>query len=233
MLNDELPGRWRSRSARAATDGCARLDAARDFAGPITICCELPIRSADGQVFPLKRVAQVKTIIGQPEIDREDLKRMVAVTGRIEGRDLGSTVDEVKQILDQPGLFPPGITYELGGDYEQQQIAFRGQRAVTLGAPYFWYFCCCCFSTNVSALPSRCWRFRFWRWLPSSSGWSHPHGNERHLHHGNDDDRRHRDGSGDFLLLGIRRIARLTMATHTPGEIASSPPANTACAPSP
>jgi multidrug efflux pump subunit AcrB len=97
---------------------------------------ELPIRSADGRVFPLKRVARVTTIIGQPEINREDLKRMVPVTGRIEGRDLGSTVADVKNALNQPGLFPPGITYAFGGQYEQQQIAFRGQRAVTLAAVF-------------------------------------------------------------------------------------------------
>lgn len=86
----------------------------------------LPIRAPDGHLFPLGRVAGFTTDPGQPEITRDDLQRMVAVTARIEGRDLGSTVQEVRQILAKPGTLPPGVTYALGGLYEQQQIAFSG-----------------------------------------------------------------------------------------------------------
>jgi multidrug efflux pump subunit AcrB len=32
----------------------------------------------------------------------------------------------VRQALDRPGVLPPGVTYALGGLYEQQQIAFSG-----------------------------------------------------------------------------------------------------------
>ncbi len=86
----------------------------------------LLLRAADGHLFPLKRVATLTPVIGQPEITRDDLKRMVAVTGRIAGRDLGSTVAEVKTVLSERGLLPDGVTFSLGGLYEQQQIAFRG-----------------------------------------------------------------------------------------------------------
>ena len=86
----------------------------------------LPIRAPDGHIFPLGRVARFVTDPGQPEITRDDLQRMVAVTARIEGRDLGSTVQDVRQALDKPGVLPPGVTYQLGGLYEQQQIAFSG-----------------------------------------------------------------------------------------------------------
>lgn len=86
----------------------------------------LRLRAPDGHLFPLKRVAQVRTLTGQAEIMREDLKRMVAVTGRISGRDLGSTVEQVKKVLDAPGFLPPQVYYQLGGLYQQQQEAFRG-----------------------------------------------------------------------------------------------------------
>jgi len=100
---------------------------------------ELDVRSLllhgpNGQVFPLKRVAQVTAITGQPQITREDLRPMVAVTGRIAGRDLGSTIAEVQQVLGQPGLMPQGVMYALGGLYQQQQIAFRGLLLVMLAA---------------------------------------------------------------------------------------------------
>jgi multidrug efflux pump subunit AcrB len=94
----------------------------------------LRLRAPDGHVFPLSRVATVKVLTGQPEIMREDLKRMVAVTGRITGRDLGSTVRDVIRVLDRPGLLPPGVYYRMGGLYSQQQIAFRGLLTVFLAA---------------------------------------------------------------------------------------------------
>lgn len=86
---------------------------------------ELTLRAPDGHVFPLERVAKVTVISGQPEITRDDLKRMVSVTARSE-RDLGSTIRDVKKVLEQPGLLPKGVRYTLGGLYEQQQIAFKG-----------------------------------------------------------------------------------------------------------
>jgi len=86
----------------------------------------LLIRSSSGKMFPLGQVAQVQTITGQHEITRENLKRMVAVSGRISGRDLGSTIAAVKQALNKPGVIPYGVYYKLGGLYQQQQIAFHG-----------------------------------------------------------------------------------------------------------
>ncbi|HET7558025.1 MAG TPA: efflux RND transporter permease subunit [Rhodanobacteraceae bacterium] len=95
---------------------------------------QLPISDGNGHVFPLSRVATLHVQHGQPEIDRENLKRMVAVTGRISGRDLGSTVADVKKILDARGELPAGMYYQLGGLYQQQQQAFHGLELVLLAA---------------------------------------------------------------------------------------------------
>jgi len=86
----------------------------------------LRLRAPDGHLFPLKRVADIVTVTGQPQITRDDLKRMVAVTARISGRDMGSTMRDVKVLLDRPGFLPKAVYYTLGGLYAQQQIAFRG-----------------------------------------------------------------------------------------------------------
>ncbi|HDR9095021.1 TPA: efflux RND transporter permease subunit, partial [Burkholderia vietnamiensis] len=91
---------------------------------------ELQIRAPDGHLFPLDRVTDLITVSGQPEISRDNLKRMVAVTARIDGRDLGSTIADVQRALGEANLLPPGVYYELGGLYQQQQIAFRGLLAV-------------------------------------------------------------------------------------------------------
>jgi CzcA family heavy metal efflux pump len=86
----------------------------------------LPIRAADGHIFPLERVATLGTETGQPEVYRANLQQMLAVTARIEKRDLTSTIADVQTTLGQPGMIPPGVHYELGGLYKQQQIAFAG-----------------------------------------------------------------------------------------------------------
>ncbi|MGC8808302.1 MAG: efflux RND transporter permease subunit, partial [Thiomonas sp.] len=95
---------------------------------------QLPLRAPDGHVFTLGRIATLKILTGQPEIHRENLKAMAAVTARISGRDLGSTIAAVKRIIDAPGYFPPGVYAQLGGLYKQQQIAFKGLLQVLAAA---------------------------------------------------------------------------------------------------
>jgi CzcA family heavy metal efflux pump len=95
---------------------------------------KLTLRAPDGHLFPLRRVATLEPVAGQPEIDRENLRQMVAVTARISGRDMGSTVGDVVTALAQPGAVPKGVTYQLGGLYQQQQIAFKGLMIVFAAA---------------------------------------------------------------------------------------------------
>ena len=94
----------------------------------------LPIRAGDGHLLPLSRVATLEQVQGQPEITRDNLKRMVAVTGLISGRSLGSTIVDIKKVLAKPGLLPKGMFVQLGGLYQQQQQAFRGLTIVMLAA---------------------------------------------------------------------------------------------------
>jgi multidrug efflux pump subunit AcrB len=94
----------------------------------------LQLRAPDGHLFPIQRIAAIEVITGQPQIMRDDLKRMIAVTGRISGSDMGSVIRRVKAVLDRPGLLPKDLYYSLGGLYEQQQIAFKGLIMVFLAA---------------------------------------------------------------------------------------------------
>jgi multidrug efflux pump subunit AcrB len=79
-------------------------------------------------------VATISAETGQPEISREDLRRMATVTARIEGRDLGSTVNDVKKALDRSGILPKEVPYVLGGVYEQQQLAFQSLTTILIAA---------------------------------------------------------------------------------------------------
>ena len=94
----------------------------------------LLLDAPDGHKVPLGRIAAISIVTGQPEIVRDNLKTVVAVTGRIEGRDLGSTIRDVRQKLEKTGVFPKGTYYTLGGLYAQQQAAFKGLITVLASA---------------------------------------------------------------------------------------------------
>ncbi|MDQ1728736.1 MAG: hypothetical protein QOD33_861 [Pyrinomonadaceae bacterium] len=85
----------------------------------------LQVRSASGALFRLDQVAQIDYDQGQTEIDRDGLRQTVAVTGRLEGQDLGTGISEIKSLLARTVKFPPGITIEYGGLYQEQQSSFK------------------------------------------------------------------------------------------------------------
>ena len=96
---------------------------------------DLPLRSPTGRVFPLRAVGHVDYVAGQPEITRDNLQQIVAITAEIGGgHDLGSTVTAVRKLLDTPGLLPPQVYYTIGGAYKQQQIALNGMIKVFTAA---------------------------------------------------------------------------------------------------
>ncbi len=84
----------------------------------------LRIRAASGQIIPLSRVAEVAVVQGQPQIARDNLRQMVAVTGRLEGVSLGTAMTEVKQTVAQISL-PSGVYVEYGGLYNEQQNSMK------------------------------------------------------------------------------------------------------------
>jgi CzcA family heavy metal efflux pump len=85
----------------------------------------LQIRSASGQIFRLDQVADVRFDSGQTEIERDGLRQSVAVTARITGADLGTTIAKIKTQLNKDVKLPAGMTLEYGGLYQEQQSSFR------------------------------------------------------------------------------------------------------------
>ncbi|HXQ17626.1 MAG TPA: efflux RND transporter permease subunit [Caulobacteraceae bacterium] len=94
----------------------------------------LPIKTADGHIVTLSQIADVSILRGQTELARENSRRMVAVTARVEGRDMGSAAQEANQVLSAPGALPAGVSFEMGGLYAQQQAAFSGLAVVFVAA---------------------------------------------------------------------------------------------------
>jgi CzcA family heavy metal efflux pump len=85
----------------------------------------LQVRSASGTLFRIDQVADIEYEKGQTEIHRDGLRTMVAVTGRLEGKDLGSGISEIKSLLAKDVKLPAGMTIEYGGVYQEQQASFK------------------------------------------------------------------------------------------------------------
>jgi multidrug efflux pump subunit AcrB len=95
----------------------------------------LLIRAANGYVIPLSSIAHINFVAGQPEITRDNLAQIVAVTAEIGGgHDLGSTAAAVESLVAKPGFLPDGVYFQVGGAYKQQQLAVHGMITVFAAA---------------------------------------------------------------------------------------------------
>ena len=92
----------------------------------------LLLTSPSGQSVPVSSIADLETDEVTHEIRRDNLRNMSAVTARLEGRDLGSAVQEIKDRLFKEVRIPPGTDIEFGGLYQIQQESFRGLTMVLL-----------------------------------------------------------------------------------------------------
>ena len=87
------------------------------------------LRGAGGVLVPLSAVARPVALDSQGAWLRENLRSMALVTARIEGRDLGSVVGDVRAVTGRLHL-PVGYSVEIGGQYDAQRQAFSELLAV-------------------------------------------------------------------------------------------------------
>ncbi len=110
-----------------------RVEADRQRIASSTALGAWPIRTPTGVVVRLDQVADVQQMPSEVERDRDDLRQNINVTARLEGRDLGSAMKEIRATLAHDAWLPPG-TVQFGGLYEQQQLAFYNLLGVLLAA---------------------------------------------------------------------------------------------------
>src|SRR5258708_29540806 len=77
-----------------------------------------------GQLKPITDFADVHVTPGDAEIQRENLQSMGVVTGRLEGRDLGSVITDIRSAVGAKVVLPTGYHIEYGGAYAEQQKSF-------------------------------------------------------------------------------------------------------------
>ncbi|GAA3768409.1 efflux RND transporter permease subunit [Terriglobus aquaticus] len=79
--------------------------------------------SSTGRTASLESLSNITELPPQNEIRRENLQRLVTVTARLEGTDLGSAVKQVQARVQAMHL-PPNVRVEYGGTYQEQQKSF-------------------------------------------------------------------------------------------------------------
>ncbi len=79
--------------------------------------------SSSGHTASLASMTNVTQLPPQGEIRRENLQRLVVVTARLEGTDLGTAVQAVQARVAAMHL-PPSVRVEYGGTYQEQQKSF-------------------------------------------------------------------------------------------------------------
>jgi multidrug efflux pump subunit AcrB len=93
---------------------------------------EVILKSSSNARVPLASVTKIDFLGETSEIARERQRPVVHVTARLEGIDLGTAINEVKQSVARMPL-AAGVSLEYGGLYAQQQQAF-GELALVLVA---------------------------------------------------------------------------------------------------
>lgn len=87
--------------------------------------------SATGRTATLGSLARVINVPGETEIRRENLQRLIQVTGGLEGVGLGKGISAVQKVVNGLHL-PSSIRVEYGGQYEEQQKSFHDLLMVLL-----------------------------------------------------------------------------------------------------
>jgi CzcA family heavy metal efflux pump len=80
--------------------------------------------SSSGNSATLGSLTTIDEMPGQTEVIRENLQRLVEVTARLEGVDMGTGVGVVQKTVADLKL-PPSIRVEYGGTFREKQKSFR------------------------------------------------------------------------------------------------------------
>ena len=110
-----------------------RVRLPQDLRARASALSALQVRAADGRTVSLGQIAEIGIAAGQRQITREDLAPFIPVTARLEGKDLGTGMKEVRQAVANLHL-PASIRVDYGGLYAQQKQSFADLTTVLIAA---------------------------------------------------------------------------------------------------
>ena len=93
----------------------------------------IPVATARGTV-PLELIADIRVGSGPNSVNRENVERRLLVSANVEGRDLVSTVDDIRRAIEAEVPMPENYYVSYGGQFENQKAASRTLALTSLGA---------------------------------------------------------------------------------------------------
>lgn len=84
-----------------------------------------PIATSGGALIPLYQLADVSLENNINVINHENTQRRIVISANVQGRDLGSTVEDMRKTVQSNLTIPEGYYVEWGGQFESQQSASR------------------------------------------------------------------------------------------------------------
>ena len=93
---------------------------------------DLRIQSPTGAWVRLGDIATIAFESGPPQIRRDDVQRRVVIQANVQGRDMGSVVADIREIIANKVDLPTGYSVVIGGQFENQQ---RAQQRLMIVVP--------------------------------------------------------------------------------------------------
>ena len=97
----------------------------KDDRNALTNFDELSVPALSGVSVPLQQLSTISYKEAPAQISHEDGERSIFVGFNVKGRDVSSTVSDIRQILDAQLGMPVGYHYSFGGEFENLQSATR------------------------------------------------------------------------------------------------------------
>lgn len=85
----------------------------------------LLVDTPNGQKIPLAQVAKIDYGTGPNTINRKNVSRLIVVSANVQGRDLGSVIEDIQAEVRRQVQLPSGYYIQYGGQFESEQRATR------------------------------------------------------------------------------------------------------------
>ncbi|MBL7800698.1 MAG: efflux RND transporter permease subunit [Chitinophagales bacterium] len=83
------------------------------------------IDAPDGTLIPLQQIASIENTTAINSIMHENTQRKITISCNVQGRDLGTTVQEIQKTITQKVKLPQGYFVQYGGQFESQKSASK------------------------------------------------------------------------------------------------------------
>lgn len=93
---------------------------------------DIRLQSPTGTWVRIGDVASVSFESGPPQVRRDDVQRRVVIQANVQGRDMGSVVEDIQAAIASEVKLPAGYSVSIGGQFESQQ---RAQQRLSIVVP--------------------------------------------------------------------------------------------------